>query len=241
MGEKSNYIDFKELSESQIDFLERFVAQIKSERKNQKRYIYNKLYQFLTVDLSVFPILTALFQLSGFSFYLIPFLFSLICFLVAIFTKFYPIIFKLKSFLTPINALYTLDNDQWKEEFIKFQNDQAKKIEEYYLNEDKFIKYINKSIFFTFLSILFSFMNIFQFIVVNWNFYPAIIISVGNISILVLTFIGSILFSFTIIIKPILKIINRIMITMFSIVRFFMFPFILIKKLKKRLNLTIKK
>lgn len=156
--------------EKKNQFLEKFVSILEKERLNQKDYIYNKLYRFFGIDLTIFPIIIAIFSLTFDSlneisiFSLILFLLAVFCFFIAVIYKFSIIPFKLYSFMTPINALDKLKQEEWDEEFIQYRWNRIKEIDKTYFEKDKMIRDINQSICFTMSSIvilLTSFLHIY--------------------------------------------------------------------------------
>lgn len=156
--------------EKNNQFLEKFVSILEKERLNQKNYIYNKLYRFFGIDLTIFPIITAIFSITFDSlneisiFSIILFLLAVFCFFIAVIYKFSIIPFKLYSFITPINALDKLKQEEWEEEFIQYRWNRIKEIDKTYFEKDKMIRDINQSICFTMSSIvilLTSFLHIY--------------------------------------------------------------------------------
>ncbi|KKN47377.1 hypothetical protein LCGC14_0663700, partial [marine sediment metagenome] len=106
------------MTKEEDNFLEIFVGIIEKETFEQKRHVYDKLYRFLGIDLTIFPIINGILVYFSFKIYILPLLLAYLSFLIAIFSKFYIITFKMKSFITPPNALNGLEKEEMEEEFL---------------------------------------------------------------------------------------------------------------------------
>jgi len=155
---KTSIREEKEKQEN-FDVLERLVKLTEDERNNQKTYIYDKLYKFLGIDLTIFPIITTLFFIylpTANDFIVILAFFS---FFIAVIYKFGIILRKLESYLTPTNAYDNIEEDKRKIELIYHRMDKTKHLDEY---NEKLIELVNHSICFTLNSIVISITNVFQ-------------------------------------------------------------------------------
>jgi len=97
--------------QEKFDALETLVKLTEDERNKQKTYIYDKLYRFLSIDLTIFPIITTLFFIylpATNDFIVILAFFS---FFIAVIYKFGIILRKLESYLTPTNAYDNIKED----------------------------------------------------------------------------------------------------------------------------------
>jgi len=142
-----------------LDVLKQHMEIVGKEREEQKKLLYDKLYRFLSIDLTIFPIITTIFfiYLSGLN--NTSSLLSFISFFIAIFYKFFLILFKLKSFITPTSAFDGVNESEREEKLIFFSKEKADKEDKYYQD---LIKYVNHSIFFTMTSITISLSSLFQ-------------------------------------------------------------------------------
>ena len=147
------------MTNEEDNFLEIFVGIIEKEAFEQKRHIYDKLYRFLGIDLTIFPIINGISVFLSFDFYILPLLVAYLSFLIAIFSKFYIITFKLKSFITPPNALNGLRKEEMEEEFLHHRHQKVTATFNYLFDEKGLIKTINHSIAFTLVSIVASLSN----------------------------------------------------------------------------------
>lgn len=168
---------------------EKFVNIVEKERLKEKDYLYDKLYRFFAVDLTVFPLVIAILSttieipidLDFNSIVLI--LIAIFTFVIAVIYKFIIIAFKLGSFNTPLNALDNLQEEDWEEELIQHRWNKLKEMEEKYFINNKMIRNINQSISFTMSSII---LLIILFLYINLvKFMPSISITLFQILILI--------------------------------------------------------
>ncbi len=150
------------MTKEEDNFLEIFVGIIEKETFEQKRHVYDKLYRFLGIDLTIFPIINGILVYFSFKIYILPLLLAYLSFLIAIFSKFYIITFKMKSFITPPNALNGLEKEEMEEEFLHHRHQKVVATFNYLFDEKGLIKTINHSIFFTMVSIVTSLSNFLQ-------------------------------------------------------------------------------
>lgn len=147
-------------NEDKQEILKELALYQQNEGKSRRDYIYDKLYKFLRIDLTIFPILNAIFftftGIENFNFYFI--IFAFLSFFIAVFYKFL-ISLNLFSVKTPIDALDDLEEEEWITELIHHHHDKA--IELDIMNEKLIIK-VNNAIFFTMNSIIISLFNIFE-------------------------------------------------------------------------------
>lgn len=153
---------------NELNFLEKFVDSLEKDRANRKNYVYDKLFRFFSIDLTIFPLITVIFTVSG-SYNISSLLLATCCFFIAIFYKFYILTFKLKSFITPTIALDQLNEKEREKEFLRHRMDKIKAIDKHYFDNDKMINLINHSICFTMSSITISLTNILQVILIEIN------------------------------------------------------------------------
>lgn len=162
----------------ELDVLKHHMDIVQKEREEQKNLLYDKLYRFLSIDLTIFPIITAIFfiYLSGLN--NIASLLSFISFFIAVFYKFFLILFKLRSFITPTSAFNGVEASEREKKLINFIKEKADEEDIYYQD---LIKHVNHSIIFTMTSITISLTSLFQIYLFNLPFIPdlAIILSIN--------------------------------------------------------------
>jgi hypothetical protein len=179
------------MTNNEDNFLENFVGIIEKETFEQKRHIYDKLYRFLGIDLTVFPIINGISIFLSFDFFIIPLLLAYLSFLIAIFSKFFIITFKLKSFITPPNALNGLRKEEMEEEFLHHRHQKVVATFNYLFDEKGLIKTINHSIAFTLVSIVASLSNFLQNNLIRLEFNIEMVfwaINIFNIIVFILAF-----------------------------------------------------
>ncbi len=142
-----------------LDDLEKLVNLTEDERKKQKTYIYDKLFRFLSIDLTIFPIITALFFIYFETANDILIIFSFLSFFIAVLYKFGITLKKLESYLTPTDAYDNIKEEERAFQLILHRMEKTKALDEY---NTKLIDYINHSICFTMGSIVISLINVFQ-------------------------------------------------------------------------------
>ncbi len=142
-----------------LDDLEKLVNLTEDERKKQKTYIYDKLFRFLSIDLTIFPIITALFFIYFKTANDILVIFSFFSFFIAVLYKFGITLMKLESILTPTDAFDNIKEEERAYELILHRMEKTKVLDEY---NTKLIDFINHSICFTMGSIVISLTNVFQ-------------------------------------------------------------------------------
>ncbi len=152
-----------------LDVLKLHMEIVSKEREEQKKLLYDKLYRFLSIDLTIFPIVAAIFFIYLTSINYVSLLVSFISFFIGVFYKFILILFKLKSFITPTTALDGADADQWEKNLVFFLKEKADKEDKYY---QEIIRYVNHSIVFTMTSITTSLTSLFQFYLLYIPFIP---------------------------------------------------------------------
>ncbi len=155
-----------------LDVLKQHMEIVGKEREEQKKLLYDKLYRFLSIDLTIFPIITAIFFVYLTINY-ISSLLSFISFFIGVFYKFVLILFKLKSFITPTTALDGVNPDQWEKKLIFFVKEKADEEDKYY---QELIRYVNHCIVFTMTSITTSLTSLFQYYLLQIPFIPEIVI-----------------------------------------------------------------
>ncbi len=141
-----------------------FVDAILNEEIKHKDRIYEKLYRFLSIDLTIFPIITAIFFVylkNTNDFFMILASFS---FIIAVTYKFYIVLKRLGSFHTNIDDFDIIYQKDGFEEFIKHKKKKAKMLQD---ENNKLIDAVNHSIWFTMSSIVISITVIFQMYIIN--------------------------------------------------------------------------
>lgn len=174
------------------DFLEKYVGIIEKETFEQKRHVYDKLYRFLGIDLTIFPIINGISVLLSFEFDILSLLLAYLSFVIAIFTKFYIITFKLKSFLTPPNALNGLKKEEMEEEFLHHRYQKVVTTFNYLFDEKGLIRSINHSIAFTMVSIVVFLSNFLHNNLIKLEFKSGLfnwIFNIFNFIIFILAFL----------------------------------------------------
>lgn len=160
------------------DIDQKFLDYIEDETKEQIRYIYDKTFRFFAIDLSIFPIVIAIFTISLPSLNIFSIVISLIAFSMGVLLKLYIITFKLYGYVTP-PSLFDVDNDkefytekQKIMELFAHRHDKVKGLWKDFIENDKFIRLVNQSIWFSACALICIMTNLIQVQLISLEINP---------------------------------------------------------------------
>jgi len=160
--EKENSLELKDIDQKFLDYVE-------EETKGQIQYMYDKVFRFFAIDLSIFPIVLAIFSLSLPTLNVWSIIISLIAFVIGILLKLYIITIKLYGYVTP-PSLFDVDDDkefytenQRITEFFAHRYDKVKDLWKDFIDKDKFIRLVNQSIWYSACALICVMSNLIQY------------------------------------------------------------------------------
>ena len=151
-----------------MDIDQKFIDYIEAETKDQIKYMYDKVYRFFAIDLSIFPLVIAIFSISLPSLNFFSIIISLIAFSIGVLLKLYIITFKLHRYLTPPSLFDVnedddfLSEDKKKEELLNHRVDKIRNMWKDIFRNDRFMRLVNQSIWFSACALICIMTNLIQ-------------------------------------------------------------------------------